>query len=233
MRKVVLAALMAYAATGCVAEESGVITANWSFKELSSGASLECPPGFDTTAVYAIPLDSFGERVGQPLIDLYNCQDFSGSSTYPIDLYEVYLEITNDANTALYAQSTSAVVDLVPSDKTFTTTIIDDGGFFRFDWDLVGEVSNQRLSCADVQAQGVEIVSTLSGTSNLVSDIFDCEAYFGYTAALLAGSYTVSVAALGPGDASIGTAPALTNKVIQAPNKITDLGLIEIPITGE
>lgn len=233
MRKLVLAAVLASAATGCVAEESGLITAQWSFKELSTNSSLECPTGFDTTAVYAIPVDSFGERIGQPLIDLYNCQDFRGTSDYPIDLYEVYLEITNDNNTALYAQSTSAIVDLVPNDATFTTTIIDDGGFFRFDWDLVGQVSNQPLSCADVQADGVEIVSTLSGTSQLVSDIFRCEDYFGYTGALLAGSYTVSVAALDANDAAISDAPALTNKVIQAPNKITDLGVIVLPIVGE
>jgi len=233
MRKVILAALLAYAATGCTTEEAGLITANWSFKELATNQSLECPPGFDTTAVYATPVDSLGNRLGQPIIDLYNCADFTGTNEYPIDTYEVYLEITNANNTALYAQSVSAYVDLIPQDATFNTTIIDDGGFFLFDWELRGETSGAPLSCADVLSDGVEILSTLNGTSQAVSDIFPCEQRSAYTGALIAGTYTVSIAALNAQDQAIGTAPALTNKAIQAPNKITDLGLIQIPITGE
>lgn len=243
MRKVVLAALLATAATGCIIEDDndpppppddvGLITANWSFKELATNTTLGCPSGFGTTAVYAYPVDANGNRAGQPIIDLYNCADLTGTAEYPLDAYEVYLEITNSDNTSLYAQSISALVDIVDQDKTFTTTIADDGGYFFFDWELRGEVSGQALSCADVQSSGVEILSTLNGTTDAVSDIFPCEQRSAYTGALLAGTYTVSISALDAADASIGTAPALTNKAIQAPNKVTDLGLVQIPITGQ
>ncbi len=234
MRKVVLSALLAYAATGCVAaEEAALITANWSFKEVSTGAVLGCPAGFDTTAVYAYPVDGANQRVGQPIIDLYPCSAFTGTNEYPADAYEVYLEITTASNSGLYAQSTAAIVDIVDRDATFTTTIIDDGGFFVFDWQLRGAVTGQQLSCADALADSVDITSTLNGTTQAFSDVYPCSQGSAYTAALPEGDYTLSVAALDSADRSIGTAPTLTNKRISAPNKITDLGLIMIPITGE
>jgi anaerobic selenocysteine-containing dehydrogenase len=52
------------------------------------------------------------------------------------------------------------------------------------------------------------------------------------TAGLVAATYTVSVDALNASMQAIGTAPTLTNKVISSPNKVTNLGTINIPITG-
>ena len=231
MRKVVLAALIAYASTGCVAEEAGLITANWSFKELATGASLECPPGFDTTAVHVIPVDAVGNRLGAGVIDLYPCSSFTGTADYPPDRYEVFMEITTATNSAKYADTPSAIVDIIDRDATITQTIIDDGGFFYFDWVLRGAVSGSMLVCDP--SESVEIVSTLNGTSQAKSDIFDCVQGGGYTGGLIAGTYTLSIAALNAQDQSIGTVPALTNKQIAAPSKITDLGLIMIPIDGE
>ncbi|MBA3394929.1 MAG: hypothetical protein H0T89_19945 [Deltaproteobacteria bacterium] len=234
MRKVVLSALLAYAATGCVAaEDAGLITANWSFKEVSTGAVLGCPAGFDTTAVYAYPVDGANQRRGQPIIDLYPCSAGTGTNEYPVDAYEVYLEITNSDNTQLYAQSTAAIVDITSRDATFTTTIIDDGGFFLFDWQLRGEVTGDPLSCAEALADSVDITSTLNGSTQAYTDVYPCSQGSAYTAALPAGDYTVSVAALDSSDRSISNTPALVNKRISAPNKITDLGLIMIPIVGE
>jgi hypothetical protein len=66
-----------------------------------------------------------------------------------------------------------------------------------------------------------------------VSDIFYCEDHSGITAALPAGTYTVSASALTTGDVAIGTAPALTNKQVMGPNKVTDLGTVTIPIDGK
>ncbi len=230
MRKVVLAALIAYASTGCVAEDTGLITANWSFKELASGSSLSCPTGFDTTAVHVIPIDSAGNRVGAGTIDLYPCSNFTGTADYAIDQYEVYMEITTPTNSALYADTPSAFVDLAPADVTITQTIADDGGYFFFDWALRDAQNNAALTCGDALADSVDITVTLNGTSQGRNDTFNCTQGRGYTAALIAGSYTVSIAALDSSDRSIGTAPALTNKPIDAPNKITDLGTVMIPI---
>ena len=233
MRKVILAALMAYAATGCVAEDTGLITANWSFKEISSGSSLTCPTGFDTTAVHVIPVDAVGNRQGAGTIDLYNCSAFTGTADYAADgRYEVFMEITTPTNSALYADTPSVIVDLRPQDVTVTQTIIDDGGFFYFDWALRGASSNSMLTCSTAGAAKTSILVTLNGTTQGVEDKFDCERGGAYTGGLVAGSYTVSIAALNGASQSVGTVPALTNQAIRAPNKTTDLNLITIPIDG-
>lgn len=225
---------------GCSISSAPVLmTANWSFKQLSNGASLTCPTGFNTTAFHAIPIDRFGNKNGQELIDLFDCDDFTGTSDYDPRPYEVFLEITTSTNSAKYADTPSAYLDLTFENKTITQTIIDDGGFFTFDFELRDAGGGARLTCAEAGAGGgVEIISTLNGSTQAKTDMFDCVAPgfrddgagFAFTAGLLAGDYTVSVAALDSSDRSVGTAPALPNKRISAPNKITDLGLIAIPI---
>ena len=217
----------------------GLITARWSFKEVSTGATLGCPAGFDTTAVHVTPVDRFGEAMGQKTIDLYDCDAFQGTADYAADQYEVFMEITTPTNSAKYADTPRAYVDITLEDKTITQTIVDDGGYFVFDYELRDSVNGDRLSCAEAGATGgVEIISTLNGTSQGKTDIFDCVvpgfrddgSGYAVTAGLVAGDYTVSIAALNSADQSIGTAPALTNKRIEAPNKLTDLGLVQIPI---
>ncbi|MBA3503910.1 MAG: hypothetical protein M4D80_40845 [Myxococcota bacterium] len=217
----------------------GLITANWSFKQLSTGGNLACPTGFNTTAVHVTPVNRFGDKTGTEIIDLYNCSAMSGTADYDARLYSVFLEITTQTNSAKYADTPSAFVDITNVDKSITQTIIDDGGFFVFDFSLRDANGGAQLSCAEAGAGGgVEIVSTLNGTSSAKTDIFDCvtpgfrDDGKGYatTAGLIAGDYTVSVAALNNADQSVGTAPALTNKRISAPNKLTDLGSIQIPI---
>ena len=233
--------------SGAVVDEDGCaiatapvrMTANWSFKQLSNGASLGCPTGFNTTAVHAIPVNRFGDKNGTEEIDLYTCSALTGTSDqYMPRLYEVYLEITTQNNSALYADTPSAYVDLTLVDKTITQTIIDDGGFFKFNFELRDAGNGAKLTCAQAGSDGVEILSTLNGSTQAKSDIFNCVTPGfrddgtgpGFTAGLLAGDYTVSIAALDASDRSVGTAPALTNKRVAAPNKITDLGLIQIPI---
>lgn len=226
---------------GCsIASGPVLLTANWSFKSLGTGASLTCPNGFDTTAVHAIPVDRFGNKNGTELIDLFTCSTFTGTADmFDPRLYEVFMEITTATNSAKYADTPSAYVDLTFQNKSITQTIIDDGGFFTFDFELRDSQGGARLTCAEAGAGGgVEILSTLNGTADAKSDIFDCVAPgfrddgagFAFTGGLLAGDYTVSIAALNGADQSVGTAPALTNKRISAPNKITDLGLVQIPI---
>jgi hypothetical protein len=226
---------------GCTfSPEPVTLKANWSFKQLSNGANLACPNGFNTTAVHAIPVNRFGEKNGTEEIVLYDCSDMTGMDmNYMPRLYSVFMEVTTDTNSAVYADTPSAYVDLTNVDKTITQTIIDDGGFFTFNFELRDAAGGAKLTCGEAGANGgVEILSTLNGTSQAKSDIFDCVTPGfrddgtgpGFTAGLIAGDYTVSISALDGSDRSVGTAPALTNKRIQAPNKITDLGMIQIPI---
>lgn len=245
MRKVVFALVAAASATACTTDdgtnppgEDGIITAKWSFKELATGDSLVCPTGFNTTAVHVIPVDDVGTRLGAGVIDLYNCDAFTGTEFYPPDLYEVYMEITTDNNSAKYADTPSTFVDIITTDRTIMQTIIDDGGFFVFDWQLRDAVGGAPLTCAQAAADSVDITATLVGTSSAKSDVYKCKTDgfrdsgtgTSFTAGLIAGDYTVSISALNTADQAVGVAPALTNKRISAPNKITDLGTIMIPI---
>jgi hypothetical protein len=233
-----LIALTASQAAGCVIESStddAFITANWTFRDEATGTTTGCPAGFDTVALYNQEVTSSGSPLGSPIIDLFDCVDGSGTSApLPPTLFQSWIAVTNTNNTAQYGESTKAYVDVTVSDKSFNAQILNDGGYFFLAWNLYGASSNADLSCAQAGAAGgVEAIGTdVSDSSNSNSDQFDCEDLANYTAGYRAGTYTVSVAALNAADQSIGTAPALTNKVIGTHNAITNLGTVEIPITG-
>ncbi len=218
----------------CTTEVKYATTANWSFKT-AAGATVACPGGFNTVAVISQALDVTDQPIGAPIVDLFTCSDGTGTIT-PVyqGRYRTHLEVTNAAGTSTYASSLSAVVDLTTGNKTLTAQILTDGGYFGFAWTLRGATSNSALTCAQVTGglDGIELVATLNGTTSATTDIFTCSDGAGVTAGLASGTYTVSIDAL-QGTAAVGTAPTLTNKVILAPNKVTDLGTVEIPIDGQ
>ena len=210
------------------------VTANWTIKTVS-GTTASCPPGFDTAAVYDQEVDANGAPIGQPIIDLFNCSAGTGvTAALPPAVYQTWVEITNTNNTSKYAQSLSAIVDVTVADKTFSAEILTNGGYFQLAWHLVGATSNNTLTCAQAGAAGgVEAISTdVANSSNTASVIFTCTDQAGVSGGLLAATYTVSVDALNSSMQAIGTAPTLTNKTILAPNKVTNLGTITVPITG-
>lgn len=242
MKKLVLGSLIAVVAAnaaGCVASNSDVatITANWSLVNKATGAATTCPPGFATAALYSQPIDANNNLTGSPIIDLFNCEDHTGfTDPLPPDVYASWIKITTDTNSDTYAESTKSILDVRDIDLTYSTTILNDGGYFQLTWDLRGGTSNAPLACADVpgvtaSTGGVETVVTVAGGSAAKTDQFNCEDHYGLTGGFLQGAYTVSVDAFSNAGAE-GTAPTLTNKVIQAPNKVTDLGNIIIPIDG-
>ena len=238
----VLAGALLSQATGCIiftdddgtTFEAASITAQWSFKNEATGAATGCPAGFDTVALHSFAIDGAGNKVGPEVIDLFDCGAGAGvSDPLAPDVYNSFIEVTDTNNTNLYAQSLSAIVDVIDADKTFTSTILNDGGYFSFGWDLVGAQSGSSLRCADVGGlDGIEAISTVSGGTGAVTDQFDCEDHFGVTGGLLAGSYTVSVDAFNRDGAALGAAPALTSKAILDRNQVTQLGNIMIPIDG-
>jgi cysteine-rich repeat protein len=211
------------------------ITANWQLRDIVTNTVTACPTGFDTAAVYAQPVTATGANAGSVIVDLFNCAANTGTTApLPAARYLVWVEIANTNNTSVYAKSLSAYVDVTVSDKTFSAQILNDGGYFQLAWLLRGETSNNALTCAEAGAGGgVETVATdVSNATNSASDRFTCEDGAGVTAGFSAATYTVAVAVLNSADESIGTAPALTNRVIAPRNAVTDLGTITIPITG-
>jgi hypothetical protein len=236
MKKLVLGALLAAvaSATGCVTESTdAVITANWSFTHFADNTERSCPIGFDTTTIVAQPWDPISNRlVGSPVEDLFDCADLGGT-TAPLDgIFLVWVQVENDAGTSVYAKSESIYVDTADGDVELDFPIYDDAGFFFLTWDLEDEVTRQPLSCEEagvVGDAGVETIATIVGSTFMLTDVFPCDHYFGTTAPLLAGNYTVSVDAVVDGE-PVGIAPALTNRRITAPSGLTDLGHVRIPI---
>jgi cysteine-rich repeat protein len=209
-------------------------TVTWSLQTVA-GAAVPCPTGIDTAAVYSQKLDTTGNPVGSPVIDLFNCAAGTGTtSALPPAQYQTWVALTDTNNTTQYAVSLSEFVDLTTGNKAISVQILNDGGYFSMTWNLVGETSGSALTCTQAGAAGgVEAISTdVANSNNFKSDIFTCTDGAGLTAGLVAGTYTISVDALNASMQSIGTAPAIANTDILTLNRVTDLGTVTIPITG-
>ena len=244
MKKLVLLALtamVAMTASGCIItsgdddpiDEFATITAKWSIKNLASNNNnLPCPPGTTTAAVYNQVIDDNGNLVGSPAIDLFNCSDFQGAATdLDPDIYQTWVELTSDNGTNVYAQSLSGIVDVITADKTFETTILEDGGYFQLSWTLRAAVGGAELSCSQATANGVSILATLTSGGSGTDDILDCEPGSGVTAGLRMGTYVVSIDAVNSANEALGPDPVLKNNVVIADrNEVTDLGHVDIPI---
>jgi cysteine-rich repeat protein len=216
----------------CDVEQQFDLAASWTFRTVASAQPTDCPSGFDTVRVVSQPLDAGGNPAGSPTIDIFSCASASGIAPLAPARYRVHLDVTNAAGTNSYAQSVARVVDLRTSGASFAASIVKDGGYFSFAWMLRGATSNNVLTCAQAGSASVSLLATVTTSTEAVEDLFTCSDGAGVTAALLAGTYVVSISALDNGEAAVGTAPALANRVIQAPNKVTDLGTVTIPIDG-
>jgi cysteine-rich repeat protein len=216
--------------SSCLGEET--LSLAWSFEDVATGQTTGCPTGFDTVRIVTQQVDEDFAEIGEPAIDLFSCADGIGSSSFLPARYVTFLEVTNNAGTQVYAQSVSYFVDLAMPQGTLPVTIVNDGGYFGIQWELRGASSNSLLTCAQAAASSLSLVATVTSSTMASEEQFDCNWMGTLTAPLLAGSYTVSVSALNAAQQAVGTAPPLVERVIAAPNKITDLGLVTVPITG-
>lgn len=262
MKNLALSSLIALAASqaaGCTSSsddttELAHIGVSWDIKNVD-GTATPCPPDFDTATLYTQAADANGNPVGTCLhqsdisgtcfIDLFSCADGHGTSApLPPTNYISWLQIENHDGSMVYARGVnpkspdgdSTLLDVTDVDLAYDTEVFNDGGHFRLTWNLVGGTTGAALTCAVAGAGapggGVEILSTLSGTTAAASDIFTCEDGVGTTTGLPAGSYTISVDALNPSMQSLGTAPAASNKTIGVQSMITDLPNQMISIDG-
>jgi hypothetical protein len=259
MKNLVLGSLIAVAASqaaGCIITTDdgdnpnpnpnyATVGATWSFRTVAGGTAT-CPPGFDTVALFNQRVNAAGEPIGGECrtlrdadnsggtcyVDLYDCVDGAGrSAPLPPARYRTWLAVTDDSVSQVYAESVSAYLDVRESDLTYNAQILVDGGYFYLSWDLVDAFTGDPLSCSEALADGVGVISTsVSNPNQFYDDKFTCSDGGGYTAGLLAGTYTVAIDAM-EGDASVSPEPVvLTNKVINDQNRVTDLGHIEIPV---
>lgn len=234
MNKLVLAASLAAATlSGCATSDDpivgtdAVITARWSFTHYNGGTGV-CPAGFDTVTINAQEWDPVTDRRGATITDKFNCTDYRGT-TDPLDgIFLVWVQVESHDGFDVYAQSYSTYIDTLDGDLSLDFPILDDGGFFFLTWDLEDSRNGAPLSCNQAGADKVFTAATVAGTAFLLEDNFPCEHSYGTTRALPAGPYAVSISAEDAGG-PVGTADPV-NATISAPNGLTDLGHIIIPI---
>lgn len=238
MKNLVLGALLAVASsTGCIitSDSDSVVTARWTFTHLADRSPRSCPVGFATATIVSQPTDPVTHRgVGTTVVDKFDCADGIGTISLPDDTYLVWVEIESDDGSQTYTKSQQTFVDTAFGDATVDIDILDDGGYFFLTWDLVDSVTQKPLNCSEagVTSDGsVEAISTNMATSQkIITDKFTCEDHFGTTDALLAGNYTVAIDALDSTDRALSSRSTTVSKTITAPDGLTDLGHILIPI---
>jgi hypothetical protein len=242
---------LSVAAVGCTtSSDVGHIQANWTMESVDATGhttATACPTGFDTAAMHTVAaspdgtaLDACTSVNSNCYIDLFNCSDMTGiSSALPAQNYLTWVEITDHAGAQTFATSTAGFVDITNVDLSFNTEILVNGGYFRLAWSLMGEASGRALSCAETAAStpnggSVETTATISGTTLALSDKFNCEDHFGYSAPLPAANYSIVVDALDSSNRALGSQSVqLSNTIGAIPNDIVDLGHVVLGIMGQ
>ena len=247
MKNLVLGVLLVSAASsaGCSSTEpppptDAVVTAHWSFSSYAnrnSPALDPCPGGFSTASVHSKEWDPVaGQFVpgGIEVIDKFNCSAKVGT-TDPLDgVFLIWVQIESTSGGTVYAQSESEFFDTLNGDKTIDLpTLFTDAGYMDLSWDLIG-TGNTRLSCAQAGIGSSGSVSTtavsVASPSFMLVDKFTCTDGFGTTDVLPEDTYDVTVtASSGPGH-DLGVSAPLADKLITAPNGLTHLGHVRIPV---
>jgi cysteine-rich repeat protein len=211
------------------------IDASWSLQTAAMDTA-QCPSGYDTAAVTSQPVDAQGANAGTAAVDLFDCGATMGmTKPLPATTYSATVSITNHAMSQTFATSLAMPVDLSDAtDKPLDVSFLTDGGKFQLAWQLVKMSDGTTpVACTDVDSTAhVRASMTNTATSITLQAQFSCDAGSAITGAVVAGTYTVSIAVLNNLFSNQGTAPDLTNQVIMAPDGLTDLGTVKIPVTG-
>jgi len=218
------------------AQRMAAIDATWELTNVA-GMTAACPSGVDTATVNAVPIDSNGAPTGAAITTQFDCSAGMGTTTMlPAALYSVNVTLSDHGGTQVFGVSDAQQVDLSDAtNKPFDAKFLTDGGKFQLAWKLVKMSDGSTVTCADVGTMPrVKALLTPDAGGAAGSTSFSCDTGAGTTAAVLAGSYTVavSITIFNGGTMTIGTATPLTGQVIVAPNGLTDLMTITIPIAA-
>lgn len=215
--------------TGCIittdgaTEEVGFINTEWSFHS-ADGTALDCPAGFPTVEVTAIPFD----RSLPTFIDLYSCNRLQASAAYPLGEYEVTIAITNNSGSQEYAHSLSRVVDIFSADASVGEDFIHDGGRILFDWVLVDGKTNADLECRTAGNPKAIKVDAASSDAAISTELA-CEDGFGVSNPLLAGAYQATFSVINQAGQPLGE-PQTKAVALRDRNDYDDVGTITLPI---
>jgi len=217
------------------AARTASIDATWMLQTVA-GDMAQCPSGFDTAAVTSQPVDAQGANAGTAVIDLFDCSAGMGK-TKPekATTYTAIVAITDHAMSQTFADSLPQDVDLSDAtDKPIDVSFLTDGGHFHLAWQLVKMSDGTTpVDCATVGTQvNVRAAMTNTATNMTSNSSFSCATGTGVTTAVVAGTYTVGIRLLKDFVTDVGDAPDLTGQVIMAPDGLSDLGTVKIPVAG-
>ncbi len=211
------------------AQRTAAIDATWQL-HTAAGGTAACPAGFPTAAVISTP------TTGAPTIDLFDCSAGMGTTTeLPAAMYSARVAITNATMSQTFSTSLDQVIDLSDAtNKPLAASFVTDGGYFKLAWKLVKASDSSTVQCDAVSAMSrIKVLAANADTSvPAASTSFPCDGGSTVTSAFIAGTYTVTVSAVTNALVNKGSAPAVTGVVITAPDGVTDLGLVTIPIAG-
>lgn len=204
----------------------------WTLRSASSPTPVACPAGFDTAEVVTQDVASDGTPMGEPRVDVFDCSTGSGMIVFDasnVGLVRASVRITSGTGGSVFAESVPATVDLSAGDDELEVAILTDGGYLHVGWTLRGETSGNELTCASVEPDEIVVVS--AGSSSMYTDRFACADGEGLTGALPADTYGLSITAEANGE-PLGPAGMVFSATVQMGNVITEVGTVELPITG-
>lgn len=212
------------------ADRTAAIDARWRLVTASGGVAA-CPADYQTAAVIATPM------TGPIVIDLFDCSASMGTtSQLPAGVWAAQVAITNATMSQTFSTSLAQVIDLSDAtNKPLATSFVTDGGYFKLTWKLV-KMSDPAIEVSCDAVSPMSRIKVLAANADpsvpAASTSFPCAGGTTVTSAFVAGTYSVIVSALTNTFATRGSAPGLTGQVITAPEGITDLGTVTIPIIG-
>jgi hypothetical protein len=212
---------------------TGNVSATWSLKSSDAGGNViaaACPSGGTTVRIFS------QHGTDAPYTDDFTCAAGTGVATQlPVGDYLVWMQITDSTTTQKFAESAAQPVIVTDAGTTpLAITTFTDRAFFQASWQLTRAGSN--TTCANVNADKMSVLATVSGGSNFFDDdsnrCVDGEGKTAFTGTPvpIGATYTVVVAALNTGGVSIGDSAALVQQPLSYGNQYLNLNTVTVPI---
>jgi hypothetical protein len=242
MKKLVLTAALlgglAQLATGCLIVDDtdppppppppldvGTITAEWNLVAGDNNDfAVDCDGG-TTMTIVSVP------SIGDPYFDSFECipSGIATTAELPVDLYSVYLEVTDETGELLYAASLAQLDVAVDAgfDTQLSFEFSVNRGAFDVGWDVLdGGVA---ISCEDALATEFALDSTYVDTGDLFVDTFPCTDYAGTTAVLPIGPWVVKPSIIDDTQLAVGEGLDM-DASIDYGNHYYDLGIMAVDL---
>jgi hypothetical protein len=243
--------LAALAACTSTSNAVGHIDASWKIEQVGSdgsATSATCPSGDGSASLYMQPLDENNNPVGKPTVSTFDCTAGSGTSpAFELGSYNAWIQLEDKAGgTATVQSPTSLDLNGAPlvmgtSDLSLSEYILLDGGYFRYEWNLIGATSGSAVSCSSTSAASFLMTATNVTTSTEVftattpCNIDPNAVHFALSNAIPTGVYTVAIVINDSTGSASGPVTTLQNQMIQAASAlqpVTDMGMVNVEING-